>query len=263
MRATLLAILVGTLLSGCGATEVIDVGHSTYITSAQELLLAGGWPAALREAVAKGTAYCAAKGQQFNLANEARSGTPGFTPLTSEIRFSCGSNDAAVREVDAQCANDMQSADLDPIRTKVELVRSDASAPAPFATVTNDTFATPQERRAIERWAALREECQKRTSAANAVSPAADPLQTVVIQQDRAFSMDAAGRVSALIVALYQGELTYGEFAQKRYEIGRDAGRWIAARSSPRRWRRLVRATRRWWWPSCAACRVTWHSSAA
>jgi hypothetical protein len=43
-----------------------------------------------------------------------------------------------------------------------------------------------------------------------------------VEQRIIAFRDDIGGKVSALIVALYQQKMTYGEFAQKRYEIGRD-----------------------------------------
>jgi len=35
-------------------------------------------------------------------------------------------------------------------------------------------------------------------------------------------SDEVTGKESALIVALYQGKMTYGEFAQKRYEFARD-----------------------------------------
>ncbi|HJU21835.1 MAG TPA: hypothetical protein VJ891_04940 [Casimicrobiaceae bacterium] len=41
--------------------------------------------------------------------------------------------------------------------------------------------------------------------------------------QDRAFFKDAYARVGDLIVALYQQKLTYAEFAQKRYEVTRNA----------------------------------------
>jgi hypothetical protein len=48
------------------------------------------------------------------------------------------------------------------------------------------------------------------------------PLQATFIEQDAAFGDEITGKVSALIVALYQRKLTYGEFAQKRYEFSRD-----------------------------------------
>jgi len=54
------------------------------------------------------------------------------------------------------------------------------------------------------------------------VPPGATPMQATFIQEDWAFLDEVQGKVSALIVALYQGKVTYGEFAQKRYEFGRD-----------------------------------------
>ena len=54
------------------------------------------------------------------------------------------------------------------------------------------------------------------------VPPSASAIQTTFIQQEQAFHEASTGRVSELIVAVYQAKLTYGEFAQKRYEITRD-----------------------------------------
>jgi hypothetical protein len=121
----------------------------------------------------------------------------------------------------AQCESDTQTSALDPIRGKVELWRTSPEAPPPFEIASNDTFPIEPERPVIAQWAKIREECISRLGA-TPLPATADPLQATVIQQDRAFGTEVSGRVSALIVALYQGKLTYGEFAQKRYEISRD-----------------------------------------
>jgi hypothetical protein len=122
----------------------------------------------------------------------------------------------------AQCISDMQSSDLDPIRDKVELSRTSTDTPPPFQIASNDTFPTPSERQVIAKWATIRDECIKRANATSHIPPSATPLQIAFLQQDRAFSVEVTGRVGELILALYQARLTYGEFAQKRYEIGRD-----------------------------------------
>jgi hypothetical protein len=123
----------------------------------------------------------------------------------------------------AQCASEMQSPDLDGIRRKVELQKESLEDAPPFEIASNDTFPTESERQAIATWATTRDQCIKRARAAATMPPSATPLQVAVIQQDRSFEQEAGGRVGELIVALYQVKLTYGEFAQRRYEIGRDA----------------------------------------
>lgn len=50
----------------------------------------------------------------------------------------------------------------------------------------------------------------------------ATPLQRTLAQTNRSFDQQVEAQVGHLIVALYQKKLTYGEFAQKRYEIDRD-----------------------------------------
>jgi hypothetical protein len=55
------------------------------------------------------------------------------------------------------------------------------------------------------------------------VPPSANAVQTVFLQRDWAFARDVAGYTGQLIISLYQQKLTYGEFAQRRYEISRDA----------------------------------------
>ena len=131
-----------------------------------------------------------------------------------------------------QCKADMQLAELDPLRTKVELVRDSFDTAPPFEIASNDTFPIEAERAIIARWATIREGCIKREEAISELPPSATQLQVSFLQQDRAFAREAAGRVGQLIVALYQQKLTFGEFAQKRYEITR------AAKSAEREFRR-------------------------
>jgi len=126
-------------------------------------------------------------------------------------------------ELRAQCDQDYQNAQLDPIRGKVEISRSDAEQAPPFAIATNDTFPTDVERAAIARWATARENCIKRFESAHPTPPDTAALQATLMRQDRSFFKEASTRVGDMIVALYQQKLTYGEFAKKRYEITRDA----------------------------------------
>jgi hypothetical protein len=105
----------------------------------------------------------------------------------------------------------------------VELHLVNVDVPPPFEIAANDTFPTPPERTAIAAWATLRDDCLKQTRAAALVPAAANPLQAVFVQQDQSFLNEAEAHVSELVLALYRAKLTYGEFADKRHEIIRDA----------------------------------------
>jgi hypothetical protein len=129
---------------------------------------------------------------------------------------------APAQQVADECKQSYEIGDLDPIRTKVELRRRMADAPPPFAIASNDAYPTEIERRAIARWANLRDECLARQRALPRHAATATPLQVTVAERDWAFADEVAAKVSLLIVALYQEKMTYGEFAQKRYEFGRD-----------------------------------------
>ena len=61
-------------------------------------------------------------------------------------------------------------------------------------------------------------------SVPSAISPESTYKSGKAVQTNGATSgKEAAARVGQLIVALYQQKLTFGEFAQKRYEITREA----------------------------------------
>jgi hypothetical protein len=92
----------------------------------------------------------------------------------------------------------------------------------PFAMASNEGFPTDPERQAIEKWANLRDACIAPRRAIRHISEGATALQATVAQRDTAFYDEVTAKVSALIVAWYQRKMTYGEFAQKRYEFSRD-----------------------------------------
>jgi hypothetical protein len=118
----------------------------------------------------------------------------------------------------SQCHADLQARELDAIRDKVELVVS-PELPPPLVITSNDSFPTEDERPAIARWAAIRDECAKRTNTdSNAPLSEGDSVAAYE-QQHEAFVREVEARVSELVLALYESKLTYGEFAQKRFEL--------------------------------------------
>jgi hypothetical protein len=134
-------------------------------------------------------------------------------------------HDALAAQFDAvhkQCAADMSAPELDPIRDKIEFSRTLDEAP-PFQYASLDVFPTSAGRPLIAKWAKLRDACMERERLVNVIPPDANPLDESFIRQEMAFGTEAEAKVSELVVALYQQKLTYGEFAERRYEIGKAA----------------------------------------
>lgn len=134
-------------------------------------------------------------------------------------------HDALVTQFDAvhkQCVADMATLELDPLRDKIEFLRK-LDEPPPFQYASLDAFPTAAERPLIAKWAKLRDACVERERAVTVVPPNASSLEGAFIRQEVAFTTGAEARVSELVVAVYQQKLTYGEFAQRRYAIGKAA----------------------------------------
>jgi hypothetical protein len=146
---------------------------------------------------------------------------------SATLQFSCvdrsGEGEPDLTAAQEQCKRDLDTQELDPIRQKVELFRKSSDAPPPFAIAAINTFPTDAERPVIAKWATIRDACVSRTTAFVAPPASANLIQSTFFQQEASFGKVAAAKVGELIVALYQQKLTYGEFAQKRYGIGRDA----------------------------------------
>src|ERR1017187_1992530 len=118
----------------------------------------------------------------------------------------------------------MQVSDLDPIRQKVELVRAPGDKdPPPFALASNESYPTDAERPVIAKWASMRDVCIKRANAIRVTPASANAGEKMTFQEQMAIGRECSARVGELIVLLYRQKLTYGEFAQKQYEFGRDA----------------------------------------
>jgi hypothetical protein len=225
-RVKILAPAIALTLTACGAGDVLQAGPSTYQITAQEGLITGGWSAAQREAIAKGEQYCSALGQHFTLIGANNNGMPGWTPLSSSITFSCGADANAARQaIDASnqaCQAQMVDHDLDPIRDKVELIRSDTAGPPPFAILSNESLPTQQERISIGKWATIRDACFQRFTQAATSAPLPPNQNPLVREKSLTFNRQGAERLDILIVVLYQGKMTFSEFAKERAQIGEE-----------------------------------------
>jgi hypothetical protein len=129
-----------------------------------------------------------------------------------------------VKASQQQCKDEMRASELDPIRQKVELIRTAGDKdPPPFDVASNEASPTDSERPVIARWASMRDVCIRRANAIRVTPSSANPKEVMDFQEQMAIPRESSARVSELVLALYQQKLTYGEFAQKQYEFGRDA----------------------------------------
>ncbi|MFM0140076.1 hypothetical protein [Caballeronia grimmiae] len=121
-----------------------------------------------------------------------------------------------------QCNADMATPELDPLRNKIQFARKFDDAP-PFQYASLDAFPSTADRPLIAAWATIRDGCVQRENAIDIIPADATALDVTRIKQERAFGQEAEAKVGELILALYQQKLTYGEFAQQRYVIGKAA----------------------------------------
>ena len=121
------------------------------------------------------------------------------------------------------CNDDLAVSDLDSIRSKADLSRIAAEGPPPFRIALNDTFATNSERAVIAKWITIWNQCRRRFEFSRNARPPANAMEAASMRQASALSRTFQSSVGQLIRALYYQELTYGEFARKRYEFTRDA----------------------------------------
>lgn len=113
--------------------------------------------------------------------------------------------------------------DLDPIRAKADLFRTAADGPPPSRVALNDSFATDTEQAAIAKWMRLRNRCGALIAAPRTVPPSLNAPEAASFQQGLALARMFQASVGRLIRGLYFQELTYGEFARKRFEFTREA----------------------------------------
>lgn len=222
MRSRLLYCLSLLMLISCATNTLITNPDSTHTSTAAFGMMHGGWNRAQGDAVNKAVAFCNARDLSYVFISEKQDGSPGWTPLSSSITFKCAPNvNELLKSAQRICESDMESAELNIIREKVELLRgSDASVP--FNIASNNSRPTLSEARVIAKWASLRDNCNKRYEVIfTSNPPTGNQLQIANEYKLRSFTTQLITKVDELVVSLYQGKLTFGEFAQKRAEFSR------------------------------------------
>jgi hypothetical protein len=123
---------------------------------------------------------------------------------------------AKLQAIIESCMQRMQSdRDLDPIRNKVELIRQGTAGAPPPAMLTDQSRPTQQEKVALGKWEGMREACvqeQMRYGLSLSLSPNLEPLRDKLLLTGRQLNE----QTGLLVAALYDGRLTYGQFAAER-----------------------------------------------
>jgi PBP1b-binding outer membrane lipoprotein LpoB len=119
-----------------------------------------------------------------------------------------------------QCAAEMKSPELDPIRDKVSIENA-INPPVRF--LVNNNKPTPKEAQALLTWASLREKCAGYERAAIASLPVPPDMDADIKERAKAGLnnvIDQAQRGgNYLIAALYEKRMTYGEFNKHRADL--------------------------------------------
>jgi hypothetical protein len=127
------------------------------------------------------------------------------------------------RTVIGACAARMQNRDFDGIRDKVELVRSPPDGPVPFAILTDNAVATPDEERVIGLWAKTLEQCQSEARTLIDGIPVPPDATRSEVQKLTSYITDAWIQGSQLRVTLYTGQTSYADYANGRLRAAEDA----------------------------------------
>jgi hypothetical protein len=121
------------------------------------------------------------------------------------------------------CAARMQNHAFDPIRGKVELMKTPPDGPVPFAIQTDTATPTPDERRAIMQWANAVEQCEAEARPLIDDIPVPPEATQSEVEKLTSYITDAWIDGSKLRVALYSGQISYADYAAKRLTVAEDA----------------------------------------
>jgi len=142
---------------------------------------------------------------------------------TIRYDFDSGSFGAKTAAMAKTCAARMKAPALNAIRSKVELVKDPPDGPVPFTILTNGNTAAGAEQQAIGDWAKLIEECQAEARPLLDSAPVPPEATASEVEKLKGYVTDAWIEGAKLRVALYNGQLTYAEYASRRLSAAEDA----------------------------------------
>jgi clan AA aspartic protease (TIGR02281 family) len=108
--------------------------------------------------------------------------------------------------------------EIDPIRNKIELVRTGIAGAPPPNMLSDQSRPTAQEKAAIAKWESVRESCAQQQMQYGLSLSLPTSLQSV---RDRLVLVgrETNQKTGLLVAALYDGRLTYWQFATERMKI--------------------------------------------
>jgi hypothetical protein len=137
--------------------------------------------------------------------------------------FASGSFSNKPQAMANTCATRMQDHSLGGIRGKVEFVKMPPDGPVPFTILTNRNAPTSDEQQVIGVWAKLIEQCQALARPVIDQTPVPPEATQAEVEKLASYITDAWIEGAKLRVALYNGELTYADYASKRLSVAEDA----------------------------------------
>lgn len=154
--------------------------------------------------------------QQMELAEKFRAERENNERIISD-------NKAKMTALHEECSRALDTHDLDLIRDKVELDKAPSPdyvvSPPPFSILQIDAYPTAAEKKAIQVWAGLREACAAKAEALQNSLPIPTNVKKEQVDILRASANKLRVEVSSLVADLYQGKITYGQFAKKRFDV--------------------------------------------
>lgn len=222
MKYIFVTAIFFTLLSGCSSgPELMKNPNGSYSSSAQYGSINGSWERASREAYAAAEESCSQLNLKMYVHGEQRTGVFGYSPQKSTITYSCQPDiDIVLARVAEQCEAEIALQELDNIRTHLDLSTRAGVQPPTISQSTNTKYPNKAESASILQWARILERCN--FLIAESLESLPKPLTQMQVtshEKKKSFRNQRISQLNSLIVALYQGKLTYGEFAQKRHEI--------------------------------------------
>jgi hypothetical protein len=128
---------------------------------------------------------------------------------------------AAFAAMQAQCAAEVKSPEIDPIRDKINF-EGDARSPPVRLLVLKDK-PTPREAQALLAWGAAREKCMKYFHAGIAALPLPPSMDPEIKERAKLGLNNVVDNAfrggNYLTAALYEKKLTYGEFNKQRADL--------------------------------------------
>ena len=143
---------------------------------------------------------------------------PRMAASATEIYQIQTDNREALERVVYECDQSTWTAELDPIRHKVDLARYRRGGRTAEVSPTND-YPTNDERKAIAVWAGLRATCANRITTFLQNAPLPGGVNRDTANWGDSFFVRGMAATGELVAALGQGRLTYSEYALKRGEL--------------------------------------------